>query len=88
MKELNTQAVALIFGFFLSGFHLLWSLLIMAGLAQPLLDWVYWLHMLNNPFRVAAFSFTTALWLIVVTFLVGYVAGWFFSLIWNKVHGK
>ncbi len=86
MKELNTQSVALIFGLFAAGVHLLWSLLIMLGMAQPFMDWIFWLHMLENPFRVVAFSFTTALWLIVVTFLVGYIAGWFFSLIWNRVH--
>jgi hypothetical protein len=88
MKELNTQAVALIFGLFMAGFHLLWALLIMLGAAQAFLDWAFWLHMIKNPYMVMPFSFTTALWLLIVTFLVGYVGGWFFALIWNKVHKK
>ena len=86
MKELNTQKTALVVGLFIGGWHLIWSLLIATGLAQLLLDFVYWLHMLNNPFQVAPFNLTRAALLIVVTFVVGCAGGWFFALLWNKLH--
>ncbi len=63
--------------------HLLWSLLVAVGLAQTLLDWVYSLHFLNNPFSVSGFSLTTAVILIVVTTIVGYALGWAFAYLWE-----
>lgn len=65
--------------------HLLWSLLVAVGLAQPLLDWDFSLHFLNNPFSVSGFSLTTAVILIVVTSVVGYVVGWAFAYLWEMV---
>lgn len=86
MKEMNTQKVAMVFGILLSGWHLLWSLLILAGIAQPLLDFVFWMHMIANPYRVTGFALTQAAMLIVVTFVVGYFVGWSFAWLWNKMH--
>ncbi len=88
MKELDKNKVALITGIFISGFHVVWTVLIVAGLAQTLLDFVFWMHMLTTPYRVTGFSVTQALILIVVTFVVGYVGGWLFAWLWNKMHGK
>ena len=86
MKAQSEQKVALVFGLFISGAHLLWSILILLGLAQPLLNFVFWVHMLENPFQVTGFSLTQSVTLIIVTFFVGYLAGWIFSWLWNKMH--
>jgi len=86
MKELHAQKVALVFGIFLSGWHLIWSLLILIGVAQPLLNFVFWMHMIVNPYQVTGFSLTQAVTLIIITFAVGYVGGWIFALLWNKMH--
>ena len=86
MKALSTQKVALVFGLFISGGHLLWSILILLGLAQPLLNFIFWAHMLENPFQVTEFSLAQSGTLIIVTFVVGYFAGWIFSWLWNKMH--
>jgi heme/copper-type cytochrome/quinol oxidase subunit 4 len=85
MKGLNQQKVALTLGLFAGGAHLVWSLLVVLGWAQPLLDFIFWLHMVENPLRVVQFSVSTALFLIIVTFIVGYVVGWVFSWLWNKL---
>lgn len=86
MKELNTQKVALVFGFFLGGWHVLWSLLILLSFAQPLMDFIFWAHMIANPYHVTGFTLTQAVTLILVTFAVGYVLGWVFAWLWNKLH--
>ena len=86
--ELNQHKVGLTLGALLGLWHLAWSTLVATGLAQPLLDWVTSLHMLNNPFRVGEFDFGTAVILIVVTSLVGYIAGWIIAFLWNTVHKK
>ncbi len=82
----NQNKTGLMVGAFLGLWHLLWSILVALNLAQPLLDFVYWMHFLNNPFTVGPFNVVTALVLIVVTSAVGYVIGWVLAWIWNKVH--
>jgi hypothetical protein len=66
--------------------HLLWSLVVAIGVAQTLLDWVYQVHFLNNPFHVADFNPATAALLVSITFVVGCVIGWFFAFLWNLLH--
>lgn len=82
----NKNKIGLIFGSFLGLLHAVWGLLIAFGLAQPLLDFVYNLHSLNNPYFVTPFDFMKTLGLIIVTFLVGYVFGYIFATLWNKFH--
>ena len=86
MKEMNVQKAALTLGLFIGGWHLVWSLLILVGWAQPLLDFIFWVHMIANPYQVTGFDLTRAILLMVVTFAVGYVGGWVFATLWNKMH--
>lgn len=86
MKELNVQQVAMVTGCFLGGWHVVWSVLVLIGLAQPLMDFIFWVHMINNPYQVTPFTFTQSLTLIIVTFVVGYIGGWIFGWLWNKLH--
>jgi len=78
----------LILGLFLGGFHLLWSLMVALGWAQSILNWIYSMHFLNNPFTVAPFNVVTALMLVAFTFVVGYVMGFVLTLLWETMHGK
>lgn len=84
--KLKENSIALIFGVFLGLWHAFWSLLVLLGLAQGILDFVYGIHFLNNPFTVSSFNLGTALTLIVFTSVIGYVAGWVFAIIWNRAH--
>ena len=88
MPELNKNKVSLATGGFLGLVHALWSILVALGFAQPLLNFIYSLHFLNNPFSVSSFDLSKALLLVVVTFIVGYVAGWVFTTIWNMIIKK
>jgi hypothetical protein len=83
---MNKNKIGLVLGSFLGLFHLVWGLLIAIGFAQPLLDFIYNMHSLNNPFTVASFDLARSVGLIVVTFLVGYMVGYVFATIWNKFH--
>ena len=85
MKE---SKAALIFGTFVALMHLIWSIMVFLGLAQPYLNFILGLHFLNNPYTVSAFSLSTALMLIAFTFVIGYLVGWVFALIWNKLHKR
>jgi len=81
--NLSQNSVGLAVGSVYALWHLCWSILVAIGAAQTLLDWLLRMHFLNNPFRVEGFSFGTAAILIVVTFVIGYVLGWVFALLWN-----
>lgn len=85
MKGLNAKKVGLAFGFFFSGWHLGWIVLILIGFAQPLLDFIFWAHMISNPYQITGFNITQALTLVIITFIFGYLVGWIFSWIWNKL---
>jgi len=85
-RKLSEIKTALVVGCLYGTWHLLWSLLVAAGVAQTLLDWICRLHFLNNPFRVAEFNLMNAALLVAITFLVGFVIGWFFALLWNLLH--
>lgn len=84
--KLNEHKTAMALGLFLGGWHFVWSVLVALGFAQMLMNWSFSWHMLSNPFIVQPFVLTNALMLIIVTFAVGYVVGYVFATVWNKVH--
>jgi len=83
---MNQRRVGLVLGSFAGLVHLIWGVLIALGFAQPLLDFIYRMHSLNNPFTVGSFDLMRSLGLVIVTFLVGYVVGYAFAHLWNKLH--
>ncbi|HCR93238.1 MAG TPA: hypothetical protein DIU47_04800 [Candidatus Pacebacteria bacterium] len=85
MKTVHESHVALFLASVLALFHGFWSLLVFLGLGKPLLDWMFWIHFLANPFKVRAFDIQTAIILIVMTFVIGYAGGWVAGWVWNRV---
>ncbi len=84
--KLNPNKTGLALGGLLSLWHAAWAALVALGLAQALLNFVFSIHFLANPYLVREFSLGVALTLVVVTFAVGYILGWVFAMIWNKLH--
>ncbi len=84
--KLNESKVALTLGILVGGLHLVWSILVALGLAQGLLDFIFSIHMLANPYQVTGFDVTKAGMLVVITFVIGYGVGYIFANVWNKVH--
>lgn len=87
-NTISANKVGLAFGGLLGLWHLLWSLLVAFGLAQPLLDWIFELHMISPPYMVLPFSFSSASMLVVVTTVFGYVVGYACAIIWNNLPQK
>lgn len=88
MKKLNANTVGLICGVTLGLMHAFWALLVALGWAQGLMDFVFSLHFLSNPYVLQMFDPMKALMLVVMTFVVGYVVGWVFTMIWNMMMKK
>jgi hypothetical protein len=84
--KLSPHSTGLALGGLFGLVHAGWSVLIVIGLAQPLLDWVFRLHMIQPVYQVASFSLSMAAVLVVVTGLIGYALGYVFALLWNALH--
>jgi uncharacterized membrane protein len=84
MEKINKYKTGLTFGFLMSSFHLMWSLLVAFGVAETVLSFILNIHMLNMPVMVMPFDILKALMLIIVTFAIGYIFGWLMAFFWNK----
>lgn len=83
---MNIHKTALTLGATVGFWHLIWVLFVAVGFAQPLIDFISRVHFLESHSIVAPFNFMTAIALVVVTFCVGYIFGFIFATIWNKIH--
>ncbi len=83
---LNKHKVGVALGSLLGTVHAVWSLLVALGWAKPVMDFIYGLHFMDNPFMMRDFTLGNALLLVLVTSLVGYVMGWMFGYFWNRLH--
>ncbi len=84
MEKINSNKLGLILGAIIGGLHLVWALLVWLGLAQGLLDWVFSLHFIVNPYVISSFNSWTMILLVVVTFIVGYIVGLVIAALINK----
>jgi hypothetical protein len=83
---MNPNRAALILAILLGGWHLLWSVLVAVGLAQPLINFIFWIHFIRPVYMIERFDIGVALLLIGVTAAIGYAIGWSFAVLWNKLH--
>lgn len=84
--KLNKNETGLALGGLIALVHLAWSLMVMFGWAKMWMDFIFGLHFLNNPFVLNSFSWGTALMLVIITGIVGYILGWIFAWVWNMLH--
>jgi len=68
----------------IGSWHALWAGLVFAGAAQPVIDFIFRLHMITPPYKIAPFDPGLALAIVLVTAIVGYVFGWMGAIIWNR----
>lgn len=74
------------FGALLGAWHFFWALLVSLGWAQPLIDFVFWMHLIQPVFVIRPFSLAAAAVLVTFTSVVGFITGLFFGLLWNRLH--
>ena len=82
---MNAHVCGVAVGVLLGCSHLGWAILVGTGLAQPIIDFVFWLHFIEPPYRVGPFAWGRGIALIAVTSGIGYVLGAFAGFIWNRL---
>ena len=84
MHKINGNKLGLALGGFLGFFHLVWSVLVYLGWAEPLMNFIYQLHFMSSSAPMLdEFNALNALELIVVTSVIGYAIGNVFAFFWN-----
>lgn len=82
----NPFKVGLVFALFLALWHACWAALVATGVAQQLLDFIFWIHFIDPPYRVDAFEPGRAGILIGITSTIGMITGSVAALLWNFLH--
>ena len=81
---INAAGAAL--GLVIGSIHLVWALLVAAGVAQPVLDFLFRLHFIRPVYVVEAFDPLRAMALVLLSAASGYAIGAAFAFLWNRVH--
>jgi hypothetical protein len=84
----NPTKTGLTLGALICVWHILWSLLVLFGWAQPILTFVFWAHMIQPIYVVQGFNPAAAGTLIAITFVSGFFFGWVGALIWNGLQRR
>ena len=86
MTRVRKSTAGVVVGSLIGLWHLIWTVLVAVGLAQVVINWIFRLHFIQPPYTVTAFNLGTAVTLIVVTSVIGFVVGWLFAAIWNWLY--
>jgi DMSO/TMAO reductase YedYZ heme-binding membrane subunit len=86
MGTVNPHKAGLLLAALLGAWHFLWAILVAAGWAQTVLNFVFWMHFIKPPYTVGPFSAGIALVLVLVTATSGYIAGYILGIVWNAIH--
>jgi hypothetical protein len=81
----NPSKVGVVIGALVGGWHLAWSILVLLGWAQPIIDFIFWAHMIQPVYVIKSFNLLAAITLIVITAGTGYIFGFVGTVIWNRL---
>jgi hypothetical protein len=88
MVKIDKNKLGITLAVFFGALHALWALAVAVNVGQKFLDFIFPMHFLSNVYSVMTFSIATALMLVVMATVCGYVMGWLFAALWNYIEKK
>jgi hypothetical protein len=82
----NPNKAGLVIAALIGGWHVIWVALVATGWAQPLINFVFWAHMIRPIYVIQPFDAVAAVTLLVVTSMSGYIFGYAGAILWNRLH--
>ncbi len=86
MKKISPLRTGLTVGLVLALWHFAWAVLVAAGLAQAVVDFVFRIHFYKPILHVEPFDFSVAVLLVAITGLFGFIVGAVGAITWNSFH--
>ena len=82
----NPNKLGLVIAALMGLLHLVWAILVAADWAQPLVNFIFWAHMIRPIYIIGPFDPLAATLLVVITLFWGYILGFIGGVVWNKLH--
>ena len=83
---IKPSKVGFVIASLIGGSHFVWVILVVLGWAQPLINFIFWAHMIRPVYVVGPFNAVAAVTLLAITFSSGYVFGYIGGSLWNRLH--
>ena len=80
---INRHKLGLVCASFMGLSHLLWAWLVLTGMAQTVINWIFRLHFIEPAYQIMPFDLEVAMTLVLLTAAIGYVSGWMLAALWN-----
>lgn len=65
--------------------HVVWILVVLAGLGQEWISFATSMHFVSTTMTALPFDLGTAVWVTVTASIMGFIVGYVFASIWNRV---
>lgn len=85
-RTLNAMKISLAFACLMAVWHSGWAILVKIGAAQDLLNWILGLHFIEPMYKIQQFSFETALALVAVSSVIGFLFSYIFVACLNMIN--
>jgi hypothetical protein len=88
VTKINPIKSGLVLGAIFGLWHVIWSLLVVVGWAQPFIDVVFWMHFIKPVYVIQGFNPAIATALVVVTSAIGVFIGSAFAILCNCLYNQ
>ena len=88
ISKFNKNSAGLSLGIIFLLIHLIWFGAVIFGFGEELLSQIVATHFIQLTIQVGEFNLGDAIFALIRAFVAGYLIGWLFAFVYNKIDGK